>query len=485
MSNNSKTAYHDDTASESLRQMEERIRHLQRSQMDMMQSQLAIRKENEKLTAQLEQANQSYNIGLMMFMFHPAKKGASHDSILKTLGFYAACCLFSKSFRRDVKDTVVDMFGGDVNKYASVDDSLWVKRKQRVERDDANGHLTLTPDSIAMMKVALCKQAYEDMREPSSDISAILKSYQDDEESLYKIAAKNGISRNVLDVYSRRVVSNMLLENPSDKKYFSELAYGDTILRPNGACKYENGDSFNCFFTPRVPEDYNSLNKRMSGVWDSLFETSESLFDVEHVVRSESASEMMHDFESYNDDDKYRVGRIESSGNQTDFHGSNPFVLDGCGQSVNDFLEEGPKSCNDTYIACDCHSLFESAGRWVNQHIDFSPAYYQSCANDLYLDVDDNHGDKDAIRKNVVDLFVKRDSVAKFWRHLFTENSVVKLEPADVPVKQKEFTDSPAQGKASQSRDELSIARLNALSDMFQAQRDNVLLPQEYDGMDL
>ena len=36
----------------------------------------------------------------------------------------------------------------------------------------------------------------------------------------------------------------------------------------------------------------------------------------------------------------------------------------------------------------------------------------------------------------------------------------------------------------SKKRDDLSISRLNALSDMFQAQRDNVTLPPEYDGMD-
>ena len=62
-----------DESSAALAQMEERIRHLQRSQIDMMQSQLSIRKENERLNAQLAQANQSYNLGLMMFMFHPAK----------------------------------------------------------------------------------------------------------------------------------------------------------------------------------------------------------------------------------------------------------------------------------------------------------------------------------------------------------------------------------------------------------------------------
>ena len=40
-----------DESSAALAQMEERIRHLQRSQIDMMQSQLSIRKENECLNA--------------------------------------------------------------------------------------------------------------------------------------------------------------------------------------------------------------------------------------------------------------------------------------------------------------------------------------------------------------------------------------------------------------------------------------------------
>lgn len=478
MNSNFKSASTMDESSVALAQMEERIRHLQRSQIDMMQSQLSIRKENERLNAQLAQANQSYNIGLMMFLFHPAKKGASHDSILKTLGFYAACCLFSKSFRRDVKDTVTDMFGGDVERYASVDDSVWKKRKMRVERDDSNGHLTLTPDSIAMMKIALCKQAYEDMREPGSSVSTILASYHDDEESLYKIAAKNGISRNVLDVYSRRMVNNMLMENPDDKKYFSELAYGDTVLQPNGSCKYKNGDSFNCFFTPRQPEDYHDLNKRMSVVWDSLFETSDSPADVEHVVFSESAGDMMRDFEHYNKDDKYRIGVVDDVSVNDDFHGANPFALDGCSQNVNDFLSVGPKSCDTNYITCNCRPLLSSIGRWVNRHIDFSPAYYQGCANDLFLDVDADN--REAIRKNVTDLFIKRDSVAKFWHQLLTKHTFVELSPVeslDVTTKQVETV--------SKKQDDLSISRLNALSDMFQAQRDNVALPQEYDDMDL
>lgn len=466
-----------DESSAALAQMEERIRHLQRSQIDMMQSQLSIRKENECLNAQLAQANQSYNLGLMMFMFHPAKKGASHDSILKTLGFYAACCLFSKSFRCDVKDAVTDMFCGDVERYASVDDSVWRKRKVRVERDDSDGHLTLTPDSIAMMKIALCKQAYEDMREPDSNISAILMSYHDDEESLYKIAAKNGISRNVLDVYSRRMVHNMLMENPDDKKYFSELAYGDAVLQPTGSCNYKNGDSFNCFFTPRQPENYHDLNKRMSMVWDSLFETAASPVDVERVAFSSAACDMQYDFEHYNTDDKFRIGVVEDTSVTDDFHGANPFVLDGCSQNVNDFLSVGPKSCDTNYITCNCRPLLSAVGRWVNRHIDFSPAYYQGCANDLFLDVDADN--REAIRKNVTDLFVKRDSVAKFWHRFLTQHTFVELCPVT------DLTVTPKQAETvSKKRDDLSISRLNALSDMFQAQRDNVTLPPEYDGMD-
>ena len=431
---NNESFSNDDGAKRILSDMEKKIRSVRSSQLDMLRAQMSLKEENKRLREQLEKTNQMYNMGVLMLVFQPLKKGVSQHSVLKTIGFYAACCLFSKSFREDVKSLADEMLYPVIKKKAEQKpDSVWAKRKRRVEADAENHKLTLTPEAISMVRIELCKQAYFDMRQPDVSVRDVLSAYRDTEEDLYRIAYENGISREILDAYSVSLVSELIEEDESNKRYFSELAYSDVVLSEDGHYKYQNGVDFPYFFTPRRPETANNMRFELSKAWDSVMSGCLDMDGLKSAVFSEKTGRMQSDFLDYICDDN-RVDRKVYIANQsvyvsndncwmTDYHGPDPFYEDGILQTFDDFMEHGPQPVKK-FVIDDVPEFKSALGRWLNQYPEYSPAYYQRKANALYVDADD----KSLVVDEIAELISKRNMLLEDWHQITDELFLFKTD---------------------------------------------------------
>lgn len=400
-----------------LSEMQRQIRDFRLSQIDMLQSQLSLQNDSKKLRKKLEKTNQMYNAGILLFAFHPMKRGVSSDSVLKSIGFYAACCLFSKTFREDVKTMVSDMLYPIVNKKAdSKSDSVWLQRRRRVERDDVNHILTLTPESIAMVRIALCKSAYYDMREPDANIRDVMSRYRSLEEELYRIGYDNGLDRQVIDAYSQFLVYDMVNKQPSDKKYFCELAYGDVYMRDDSFL-YRNDDiAFPYFFTPRRPETVDAIRFEFLNAWNNIMASSSSLDDLKASVYSDFARNMQSDFLNYLiDDNDVVVSRNNYISDMAEQYALFSFYESGMNQSFDDYMANGPLSVSKSVLH-DWSEFRIALGTWLHKNLDCSPSFYQRRANKLYWSLSDDNFD--VVSENIRVLLEKRDYFARIFSEM-------------------------------------------------------------------
>lgn len=363
--------------------------------------------ERKKLKKELEQTNRMYNMAVLMCVFQPLNHHADKSSVLKSIGFYTACCLFSKTFREDLKSAACDLLCPMLEQKAAEQPySVWANRKRRVERADAKGRLLMIPDVLAMLRVSLCKCAYADMRSGKSLPQDVLSDFRDMEEYIYAIALENGVNRDVLDAYTRHITRELLERNPLDVKYFEELSYGDVSLDVNGIYQYRNGYEFPYAFTPRRPETRSAMCVRLSKAWDEIMDGCLSIDAVHDAVLSEKAMTMHSKFLAYmTDDDVSCLSSLQMDAVlsedmcwMTDYQGPDPFYEDGMLQSLDDYMTHGPQHV-DKFVLDDAPEFKASLGRWLNQHTGYSPAAIQRKINDLYLNAEDKESMRDMVRK--------------------------------------------------------------------------------------
>lgn len=420
MSNNIKFETDEDKQRRWLNEYRDELCKSQMSYVDYIKDTVSMSKDN--YIKELEYVNTVYNQMVLMLCFMPMNHGVSTNSILQTMGFYVGCCVFSKSFRENMSGVVCDMISPFIYEKANANpNSKWAKRKAFIDAFDTTEHKTaLTPESLSIMRIAFCEQAYDDMRKPNADVIQVLKDYQLAEEKLNKQALKNGFTPEILNDCSKHLVYGMILQDATKAKYFKELAYGDVNWK-DGSYVYQDDSTFSCFFTPRPPESVNALRGKLA---DALFHDFEDIqtFDeltsskVKNRIRksNEFFSKMMYDDNSvdgvrsmYSD-----VLLVDSDDISwvTDYHGNNPYMADGYNLSYDDFVD----NMSNSYYDVSYDKIYRqpegivAIGRWLNQHLEYNPAEYQRMANDLYINPPkDMTGDE--IDANVKNCLAQRD----------------------------------------------------------------------------
>lgn len=464
-------------AKKMLSEMEQHLKEIRHNLVDDMYRQFAMQLEYEKLRKEVERMNQFYNTCVLMCVFHPLKKGVSSNSILKSIGFYAACCLFSKTFREDVKSVADDVLYPVIKRKAEKQpDSVWAKRKRRVEQADADGHLTVTPETLSMVRVALCEKTYDEMRLHQNHVREILAQYRETEELLYRLGYENGISRDVLDEYTKNVVTELLEANPSDVKYFSELAYGDVVRSEDGKYCYKNGMEFPYAFTPRRPESVNNIRIELSKAWDDIMHESLTMESWRSAVFSEKTRQMQSNFLDYICDDN-QVNRKVYNENQavyvsgqentcwmTDYCGPDPFYEDGIKQSYDAYMEHGPQHV-EKFVADDVPEFKSALGRWLNQHTEYAPAVYQRKMNELYLEAEN----KTDVADEIAELCAKRNQLMEQWQCMMDEFFIVKTSDLYEESESSQKIGYAVKDATIQtaSTDGLTYERLNMLTASF------------------
>ena len=72
------------------------------SYVDYLKDTVSFDNTDENMEQELEYTNEMFNDMTFMLCFTPMRRGASSKGLLQTMGFYGACCLFSKIGRAHV-----------------------------------------------------------------------------------------------------------------------------------------------------------------------------------------------------------------------------------------------------------------------------------------------------------------------------------------------------------------------------------------------
>ena len=408
-------------SSQEREEMDKLMKQLQKTQIDFVdyaKDRLVLEKSLDAQTEQAKQMTRLYCRAGMMLCLAPLRKGIKPASILKTVGLWMGCCMFSKTFREELNYTVREaMYPAVVKKAEKAGpDSIWAVRKKQMEADKNGGYMPLTPDSAAILKLAFCKQAYEKMREPGTDVEAVMRQYDEAEAALYRHAEKDGISPQMLDRSMRTIAGNMIAQDPSVAMMFAETAYGvvargantvheqhikeitgvkiKTYERWEGRYETDDGEEFTGAFRPRVPEPVNTIRQMRRGLWIVALddaktpeEVMEKLYSPEIMAQQRRYLDMLLIDNDISEDDldnlNQYVQKTDDIRWMLDFGGENPFSAKGMDMTANDFVKYGPMQEPAVRVG-KMPELKTAIGVWMNDHPEYNPGYWQRKANDVY-----------------------------------------------------------------------------------------------------
>lgn len=450
-----------------LRQFEEDMVSTQLYFVDYAKDRLSFEQSYDEQKTQSHELHRFYCTAALLLCMTPLRKGLQPKSIVKSLGLWLGCCMFSSTFRDEmgsrIKQAVYPLVCAQAKTHGT--DSVWERRRLQILASERGGYLPLTPESAAIMKVAFCKQAYQAMRKPGVDVAAIQLQYTDCEMALYRHARQDGVPEKEVDRAMRKLVGSMVDRDPDNARYFSELAYND-VVRENvqgprsGDYVDVNGQFFAHSFTPRKPLSVNQLQKEHSAVWSGLMSGAHTPEDWFLSVTSADAQRMQRYFIHMECDDNdipiplyYKLrdactSVIRDMDWMQDYGSMNPFAVAGMSMSYAKFMEHGPVAYQ-TQQQVRNPEFQVAFGRWLNDNPTYSPAYYQEEANRLYWAGNfDGHA---MVREQIAYCLEQRDALLSLWESMFD-----KLNMQDTPV----FC-------ASASVEEKSASRMSMLQDVL------------------
>ena len=384
------------------------------SYVDYLKDTVSFDNTDENMEQELEYTNEMFNDMTFMLCFTPMRRGASSKGLLQTMGFYGACCLFSKTFRKGISDVVVNMLkpavDSEVERHPN---SKWAKYKQRAEEYDEADKIPITPEVFGMMHVAFCEQAYEAMRLPNADESRILEDYMLAEDKLYRQAKEYGISSDVVDFYSNKVVQNITYQHPEKLIQFTELAYGNVNLNGN-KYKYSDGPDYPYFFTPRRPESVNETLLSFSDACTYKLESAQTPDDVKKIVMSDDVKSMYENYQRmiYDDNISYSGNKSLIGSYYVDdiLNGYNYRALLGnydMTQTADDFIANGPKRV-EIKSNVNNFAVNYALGGWMYSHPTYDVVHYERQAEHLY-DSPPTGVDRATVEQKIRDVLAKRD----------------------------------------------------------------------------
>lgn len=252
------------------------------------------RQKRQKTETGVDNLNRLYAKGLMMECVRPLQHGADSRSVAQAVGMFTAAYLMNRDFRREIDQGVTNALYPYVKKKADKAEpgSAWARRLERIETARNDGRMPLTARSAAVMKLALTKKAYRDVR-MSDDPKKVMDEYNKSVETLFSLAEADGVDPQAMKKNVRTLVGHMVRQDPSNAQFFDQLAY-DRVVRAPGELKADgsrvwtgqyiqkDGSSYDGNFGPRLPMD---AEERSRTIYDSLKEGFDQCHTAEDVTR--------------------------------------------------------------------------------------------------------------------------------------------------------------------------------------------------------
>lgn len=442
-------------------EMEKLTNQLKKVQLEFVEytkDRIGFEKSLESQTEQATQMTRLYCRTGMMLCLAPLRKGINVNSIIKTIGLWTCACMFSKTFREELNYTVREtMYPAIVKKAEKAGPgSTWDVKRKQIEAEQNGGYLPFTPDSAAILKIAFCQQAYTKMREEGADVEQILRDYHKAEETLYRHAEKDGVSRQALDRSMRTIVGNLIEANPDGDMIMAETAYGVVTRGANtiheqhikeingvrvrtyekweGRYNTADGEEYVGAFNPRMPESINDIRQMRRNLWIMATEEAETPEEMMEALYSpdvmnqqnrylkmimidnglsEEDLDHLNDFTMDTDDLRWML----------DYGGDDPFTVDGMDMNIEDFLRYGPVQKPSQSVG-KMPELKTAIGLWMNEHNDYNPGYWQQKANEAYKKATaDGKELSTETAGEIVKYLEKRNELEKLWADLMKRPS--------------------------------------------------------------
>lgn len=400
---------------------------------------------------ELSKFNKAYCIAMAGLCLAPLRKGVNSKSVLRVIGLWVGCCFFSKTFRQETNKVITNVMHPLMEKRSEKEDSFVAKRKHAVIT--SKGFLP-TPDTLAVMKIAFCKQAYEKMHEKKANVDAIMQQYDKAVRQLDAYAVSTGIRPDSVNKSMRKIASDLMDKDPTFIVIFEETGY-DTVLRGEKTVhqqKYRVGDevkvrewsawegeyldrdgnAFTGGFTPRKPASVNDIRRRSKETWYTIMsgvKTPEAWGEA--VVSDEARGIQRRYLDMICDDngiDKTNVKNLndymDANDDVTwmiDIDGSDPFGVGSYDASFKELITKGPEPDNEQLILGHYPEFKSAYCKWLNNHKDMSPYDMQRRANDTYQEYV-ARGKKDTtLVARIAEYVEKRDALKSRWDTVFDD----------------------------------------------------------------
>lgn len=456
---------------ERLSELEQQIQKVEGQYVDYAERNLNYRKVS-KQTPEIKKTNRLFCLALAGCCLTPLRNGVNAKSVLRVIGLWVGCCVLSKQFREATGEVIGKAFGPMISKKVSQaePDSLLRTRQALVTKDGEE--LPLIPESVAVMQIAFCRQAYADMRKEGADKNQVLADYKKASEFLYEMAAADGIQRPVVEKQMRKIAGDLMEKDPSFLLVFQETAY-DTVVRGRrtvhlqkyedagevktrryetweGDYKTETGNVFDGAFTPRMPESVNALRKRSKQAWEREMNKADTPEEWQAAVNSPYArSVQMRYMRCMMEDNGLTEKQMENLNAcmhadddvswMFDMDGDDPFGVGSLTDSIDVLVENGPKENAPYPVMGDVPEFKSAFCKWLNHHLEYNPGYYQKRANQLCLSYRNGGMMDEALLAQIAEELRKRDAVSQRWDKIFDSASEeLKTENAHLEAKIQE-----------------------------------------------
>lgn len=438
--------------SEELIRLERQIQDVEMDYEKYAEEHLDFEKPVEKQKDEVSKTNRLFCLAMAGLCLSPLRKGVSSKSVLRVVGLWVGCCFLSKSFRQEVNRVVTDAIYPVISKKASKakTNSMLEQRKTMIKGDDTT--LPLTPDSIAVMKIAFCKQAYLKMHEPNADVAGILDKYNAASDKLYEMAIESGIRPALVDKSMRKIAADLIDKDSSFVPVFTETAY-DMVVRADdtvhtqkymdgdivkertytsweGAYHDEFGNQYDGVFTPRCPASVNELRMRSKHAWDRTMASAGTPEEWGDAVTTPEARQIQQKYlylikvDHHLDDEQ--LGDLNALMDPeddvtwlVDIDGDDPFCVGSIDDTFVEIVTNGPKP-DSTQMVLGTYPEFKSAYcRWLNHHPDVSPMAQQKKANAAYYEYAARGKKDDLLLQTVFNHMESRDLLQQRWDNVF------------------------------------------------------------------
>lgn len=228
-------------------------------------------KENEgkQKGKSFEAFNDVYQRRMFLMCILPLQRGINAQSLIQSVGMTVGMAIANKEFRQNLHQMYanyqINRAGGS-NMYmleAEKNPKLVNSINKHLLKAN-NGRIPFTEQSAAAMNIAFAKQAYEGFRNPEMDDFDVGYNYQRARDTLYKLAERDGISREDLDKATHIMYGRLSAIDPSLKYIYQETAYREVVIGDMEEDKYIQYD------------EYGNAVEHERDVWNGQFRDVES-----------------------------------------------------------------------------------------------------------------------------------------------------------------------------------------------------------------